>query len=45
MYVMNITDDYNDTLTTNITDNYNITLSPICTINEKILMKLYQRYY
>ena len=31
---MNITDDYNDTLSTNITDNYNDTLSPSCTINE-----------
>ena len=31
---MNITDDYNDTLTTFITDNYNVTLSPNFTINE-----------
>ena len=31
---MNITDDYNDTLTTNITDNYNDTLSPIFAIIE-----------
>ena len=34
MYVMNITDDYNDTLTKNITDNYNDTLSPKCEIIE-----------
>ena len=27
MYISNITDDYNDTLTTNITDAYNDTLA------------------
>ena len=31
---MNITDDYNDTLTTIITNNYNDTLSSNCTNNE-----------
>ena len=37
---MNITDDYNDTLTTNITDNYNNTLSTNCTINEDKIDKI-----
>ena len=31
MYISNITDDYNDTLTTNITNGYNDTLSSNCT--------------
>ena len=31
---MNITDEYNDTLTTNINDNYRDTLSSNCTNNE-----------
>ena len=31
---MNITDDYNDTLTTNTADKYNDTISPNCTITE-----------
>ena len=34
MYVMFITDDYKNTLTTNTTDKYNDSLSPICTISE-----------
>ena len=34
---MNVTDDYNDTLTTINTNNYNKTLSPNCTINENII--------
>ena len=31
MYISNITDDYNDTLTTNNTNGYNDTLSSNCT--------------
>ena len=34
MYISNITDDYNDTLTTNITADYNVTLSSNCTNSE-----------
>ena len=34
MYVTNITDDHNDTLTTIITNIYNDILSPNCTINQ-----------
>ena len=34
MYISNITDDYNDTITTNITNGYNETLSSNCTNSE-----------
>ena len=34
MFVMNITDDYNDTLTTIITNIFKKTISSNCTINE-----------
>ena len=35
MYISNITDDYNDTLTTNITNDYNGSLLSNCTNCEK----------
>ena len=37
MYITNITDDYNDTLTTNITND---SLSSICTNNIEIVIPL-----